>query len=336
MQEYKARYIAMAVRRAAQTLIPLAFLVVTNIEPAASDTVDEAAERICSGQQVADIKSSTGSITYKDLEVEITNGGKELNLTYKGALLAKIEDFTYDKYQVCVQKMIRTLREKSQEKELDLGWLYLDSSREFIEARTGAAKSITRKDIYDHETKEFKYKTKEYYYLFENNIVRVIYDKDLESAKSIFIGLYGDADQVSITGPGEWDIEWPENAKIKWKKLKFKNFGTENCEQILHNSMSAALNAINCPFTYSKIGGSHYDKENCTLSAGYSDGAFGVYLTDPSPTVTEYDLERNNITYDDMYENSDKYRKFVWKGVKESGVNYFMISCDVDLIFDSW
>jgi hypothetical protein len=66
---------------------------------------------ICSGSQDIDFESSTGNAKYKDLKLEITDAGKTLKLKNKGVLLAQVTDFTFAKYQECLQVMIKALGE---------------------------------------------------------------------------------------------------------------------------------------------------------------------------------------------------------------------------------
>jgi hypothetical protein len=82
-------------------------------ESARSDpaTAPEAAAAICSGTQDIDLQSTTGNAKYKDLKLEITDGGKTLKLKNQGVLLAQITDFSYATYTECLQTMIKALDE---------------------------------------------------------------------------------------------------------------------------------------------------------------------------------------------------------------------------------
>jgi hypothetical protein len=300
------------------------------------EAIAEAAAGICSGNQNVDLYSSTGNVKYKDLKVEITDGGKTLKLKNHGALLAQIRDFTYQKYTECVPKMIAALREITEPRSLDLSWFNVGVTREYVQSKIGQPKFINQREVLEgNTTLPYKWKTVSVFnYEYMGVVVRVTYD-EANGANSIFIGLQTEPSTVKLRNPDSWGQNNSRRSReeVAWSQLKFSDFGSETCEPDVHTGAGASVTGVICEYTYYRPGGSRYDHSQCFISLGVSDGAYDVNPVENEPEITENQLaelaEKEHWT-------DQQSQQWVWDQVKDKSFSYMMISCEKELLLSGW
>lgn len=88
------------------------------------------------------------------------------------------------------------------------------------------------------------------------------------------------------------------------------------------------LVTVSCGYTNYKPGGSRYERDECWIALGQSDGAFGVMIVENGLSITEHEtsrLEQNGI-------GEDRIKEYVWNGIKDKRFNYMMLSCNEKLL----
>lgn len=205
---------------------------------------------------------------------------------------------------------------------LDLEWLSIGISQSFVEAKLGPSLTVRIREVWD-SLNDSREEAKEHYFSYGGASVRVVFGED-QLARSIFVGLDKDAEQVFLAGPGEWPIRWGGTRKRRWSDFRFGDVADIYCEQWVNYSMSASINSATCEYTHWPSGSSTYDGEECLMSAGYSDGAFGVHLVSPSPDITSFDVKE--LKSDGASE--DEVSHLIWNKTKDTLFNYIMIACD--------
>jgi hypothetical protein len=209
----------------------------------------------------------------------------------------------------------------------DLDLLQLGVSKDYTDSKIGKPKQWRRPWIGGGRAPPEKFK--EYLYRHSGLDIRIVYGAD-DQALAIFVGLGGDENIVTFAGLGDWPIK-VQALPARWADLKFRDMGDEPCSRRLDFAASNMVIAKTCEFTYYPAGGPAHEKRQCFFSAGYSDGTFGVYVTDRGPDTLDIDLDKLRTGS----RKSDLARAD-WDRIEGTGINYFMLTCDKELIKIDW
>lgn len=223
-----------------------------------------------------------------------------------------------------------------QEPNVDLDQFGLGEERKYIESIVGQPKYINTLQISTGEQDKkgvYLWKdVKEYIYIYAGVDIRVMYGSD-GTAISVFVGLAGDPKLVTVSSFGDWPLSNPPVTPIKWSQLRFDNLAEEGCSSEVHTGASNGLLFVTCNYSQPKHGFAH-EASNfmCFFEVGESDGALDVYPSDNPPEWSEFDV-------DPMIKagkTEEEIQKVTWQHVFNRNFNYFMVTCDENLLKTSW